>query len=95
MIGRNLQNLLQPAQLLQAQSGAAQTSLSDNRTSLLDRVARQARDYLVRRLKAYAREAEIRKAIEHLQALSDEQLGDIGITRQDITRAVRLGKENI
>lgn len=95
MLSKNLQNLLHPGQLLQAQSGASQYVLSDNRTSLLDRVTRQACDYLVRRLKAYTREAENRKAIGQLQALSDEQLGDLGITRQDISRAVRLGRENI
>jgi len=40
-----------------------------------------------------ARAAEDRKAIEHLQALSDAQLRDMGITRMDISHVVRFGKQ--
>lgn len=39
-----------------------------------------------------ARERETREAIEHLEAMSDAQLRDIGITRADIADAVRFGR---
>ncbi len=39
-----------------------------------------------------ARDREAREAIEHLEAMSDAQLRDIGITRADIADAVRFGR---
>ena len=36
-----------------------------------------------------------RRAIAHLESLTDEQLRDVGIQRPDIERAVRLGKEHV
>ena len=39
-----------------------------------------------------ARDRETREAIEHLEAMSDAQLRDIGITRADIADAVRFGR---
>ena len=38
---------------------------------------------------------ENRKAIAHLESLSDEQLRDIGIGRYDIERLVRFGRDAI
>ena len=40
-------------------------------------------------------EYENRKAIAHLESLSDEQLRDIGIGRYDIERLVRFGRDAI
>lgn len=39
-----------------------------------------------------ARERETREAIEHLEAMSDAQLRDVGISRGDIVDAVRFGR---
>ena len=39
-----------------------------------------------------ARDREVREAIEHLEAMSDAQLRDIGITRNHIGDAVRFGR---
>ena len=39
-----------------------------------------------------ARERENREAVEHLEAMSDAQLRDIGLTRGDIADAVRFGR---
>ncbi|HKJ52730.1 MAG TPA: DUF1127 domain-containing protein [Gammaproteobacteria bacterium] len=36
-----------------------------------------------------------RRAIAHLESLTDEQLRDVGIQRPDIARAVRLGKDHV
>ncbi len=53
-------------------------------------------DYLRRRLaeinERIARDRDAREAIEHLEAMSDAQLRDIGITRADIADAVRFGR---
>ena len=40
-------------------------------------------------------EHENARAIEHLQGLTDTQLRDIGITRPDIERAVRFGRDGV
>ena len=62
---------------------------------LADAIARVA-GYVRRRLaeldESIARDREIREAIEHLEAMSDTQLRDIGITRADIADAVRFGR---
>ena len=62
---------------------------------LADAFARLA-GYLRRRLgeldEGIARERETREAIEHLEAMSDAQLRDIGITRAEIADAVRFGR---
>ena len=60
-----------------------------------DAIARLA-GYLRRRIaeldERIAHERDLAEAIEHLEAMSDAQLRDIGITRADIVDAVRFGR---
>ena len=62
---------------------------------ILGRALQHIRSYYAEVRRRQAQEIEIRRDIEHLYSLTDEQLRDIGITRMDISRAVRYGKENL
>ena len=95
MIKQNLQNLVHSNNLVSYQLSEPQSLLEADDAGLLDRVIRGLRHYLVESNRKQALEAENRKAIEHLHTVTNEQLRDIGITRMDISRAVRLGKDNI
>ena len=44
-------------------------------------------------IERHNQEADIERAIEHLHRLTDEQLRDMGITRDDINHVVRYGKQ--
>lgn len=59
--------------------------------NLVDRVRRLLADIDRKRRIDY----ENRRAIAHLESLTDAQLRDIGIARPDIERAVRNGKDAI
>jgi uncharacterized protein YjiS (DUF1127 family) len=48
---------------------------------------------LVGLIGALAREREIRRSIRHLASLNEHVLRDIGLTRGDIERAVRFGRD--
>ena len=47
------------------------------------------RGWFANSLAAYRREAQIRRTIDELNALSDHELDDIGINRYDIEATVR------
>ena len=95
MLKRNLQKLIEANKLVPCPLGVPQTLPQAGATGLLARSIRGLRHYLAASSRKQALEAEILKAIKHLHTLTDEQLRDIGITRMDISRAVRLGKDNI
>ncbi len=95
MIKRYIQNLLQPRHFVHTQSDGSQYLPVSGDMGLLARAVRGLRDYIAESSHQHSIEAENRKAIEHLHSLTDEHLRDIGITRMDISRAVRFGKENI
>jgi len=65
----------------------------DGDLGFLAAAVRALRDHVGASFRRQARAAEDRKAIEHLQALSDAQLRDMGITRMDISHVVRFGKQ--
>jgi uncharacterized protein YjiS (DUF1127 family) len=62
---------------------------------ILGRTLRHIRSHLAEVGRRQALEIEIRRDTEQLYSLTDAQLRDIGITRMDIPRAVRFGKENL
>lgn len=95
MIKQYIQNLSGTRHFVHMQSGGAQYLPATADAGLLTCAVRALRHYVDARRRQYANEAENRKAIEHLHGLTDAQLRDLGITRMDITRAVRFGKENI
>lgn len=92
MIKRYYQNLGQPLYHLHSDTAGAPCPLG-GKTGTAAAALRRLRGLFAdidRRLRV---EHENRKAIAHLRGLSDAQLGDIGIARPDIERAVRLGKD--
>jgi uncharacterized protein YjiS (DUF1127 family) len=95
MIKQILQNLVHSNNLAPRQIIESQYLLEAGDTGLLARTVRGLQHYLAESNRKQAFEAENRKSIEHLHTLSDENLRDIGITRMDISRAVRLGRDNI
>lgn len=92
---QTIQNLLPSRHLLHSQTDGSQCLPMHGNEGLLSRVIGKFQSYFVEWNRKYHREAEIHQAIEHLQALTDQQLSDIGITRMDISAAVRFGKEFI
>jgi uncharacterized protein YjiS (DUF1127 family) len=52
----------------------------------------QVRSGLVGLIQALARELELRRAMRELATLDDYMLHDIGLTRSDIEREVRFGR---
>lgn len=95
MIKPILQNLIHSNNFAPRQSSGPQHLYKAGDTSLLARAFRGLRHILVESSREQVVEADNRKWIRHLHTLTDEQLRDIGITRMDISRAVRLGKDNI
>ncbi len=95
MLKRNLQNLIETNKLVPCALGVPQALPQAGATGVIARSIRALLHYLAASSHKHALEAENLKAIEHLHTLTDEQLRDIGIMRMDISRAVRLGKDNI
>ena len=90
---RILPNLDDAAQVTAGRIATAPYTPRKSEPSLWNRAVRYLQHRLDAAQQSYQREAEIRKAIRHLQVLTDEQLMDMGITRLDIVRVVRHGKE--
>ena len=95
MTTRNIQKHLSINHLIHAQADSPRYGLEFGNTSLLSRFFPRVRDFLTETSQRYNKEAENHKAIEHLQAMSDQELNDIGIKRPDISRAVHFGNDNI
>jgi uncharacterized protein YjiS (DUF1127 family) len=90
-----IQNILQSRHSLHSQADGSQYLPMHGDKGLISRVIGKFQSYLVELNRSYHREAEIQQAIEHLQAMNDQQLRDIGIARMDISTAVRFGNESI
>ena len=95
MIKRNIQNLVHFSNLAPYKTSEPRYLFEAGDAGLFTRVINGLRSFLAGRSDKQALETEKKKAIEHLHSLTDEQLRDIGITRMDISRAVRLGRDNI
>jgi uncharacterized protein YjiS (DUF1127 family) len=95
MIKHNLQNMLHPSNLAPCHPCAQRYLHEAGDGSWFARAIHDLRRYLAESSRRQACEAENRKAMGHLHALTDEQLRDIGISRMDISRAVRFGKDHI
>jgi hypothetical protein len=95
MIKRNLQNLVQSNNRFSNELSEPQSLLDTGDAGLLKSAIYGLRHYLAESNRKHSLEAENRRATEHLHTLTDEQLRDIGITRMDISRAVRLGRDKI
>lgn len=92
MITQILQNLVRSSHLAHSQSSDASLLSHKGGESLLGAAVSGIKRKLVEVLSQQSNETEIREAIGHLHDLTDEQLLDMGITRMDIARVVRHGK---
>jgi len=95
MIKRYLPNFVYTYNAASSYSAESSWLFPSANAGILGRTLRQIRSYLTEVRRRQAQEIEIRRDTEHLYSLTDEQLRDIGITRMDIPRAVRFGKENL
>ena len=90
MITQILQNLVRPTHLPHSSEASFLTHRGDE--SLFRAAISRVKGTLVEALRQQSNETENRKAIEHLNELTEEQLLDMGITRMDIAHVVRHGK---
>jgi len=93
MIAQILQNLVRPVHLAHSQPGDTAFLPHGGDESMFKAAIRSIKGRLVEARKRHSYETEIHEAIEHLHALTDEQLHDMGITRMDIAYVVRHGKD--
>ncbi len=91
---RILPNLDDAAQVTAGHLSTAAYSPRKSEASLWSRTVRYLEQSLNAAQERYRHEAEIKRAIRHLGTLTDEQLMDMGITRPDIARVVRHGKQD-
>ena len=75
-----------------ATSSTHRFTLAARGTAAAGSVWAQVRSGLVGLLQALARERELRRSLRELATLNDYMLHDIGLTRSDIDRAVRFGR---
>jgi len=92
---QNFQNLLAPVERPHHDNANPAQAIPVEVTRLIDNTLRRLHALFTsideKRRAAY----ENRKAIEHLESLTDEQLRDIGIDRYDIEYRVRAGRDTI
>jgi uncharacterized protein YjiS (DUF1127 family) len=67
----------------------------ENFSGFLGTILRQLSSYSTETKRKWMQENTIRREIEQLGSLTDGQLSDLGITRMDIPRAVRYGRDNL
>ncbi len=90
-----IQNLATPAKRFHGGTvGPALASRAVNTNPFVNLLAR-LRAILVEIDRRRRVEYENRKAMAHLESLTDAQLRDVGINRPDIERCVQLGREAI
>lgn len=94
MIKQCIQNLSGPRYCVCSECEESHYLPVDGDWGCLAGAVRALRDYVAASFRRQARVAEDRRAIEHLQSLSDAQLRDMGITRMDISHAVKFGKQD-
>jgi uncharacterized protein YjiS (DUF1127 family) len=96
MIKRYIQNLLPSRHLVHAQAHdcGCRCVPDTSDTHFPAQVIHVLHQYIAEIGQTYKREAEKRKSINHLQGMTDSHLRDLGITRLDISKVVRYGKED-
>ena len=95
MTMHNIQKQYPIEQLAHVQTNNLRLTPDSANTSLLSHIIPRIRTFLTKTSQQYKKENDNYKAIEHLQAMSDQELSDIGIKRQDISRAVHFGNDGI
>lgn len=95
MIHRIFQNLTGPSGYARPASEEAAYLRIESGKGAIDSVMHRIRVWLARVNRERYIEHESARAIAHLRDLSDSQLRDIGITRPDIERAVRGGRDEV
>ena len=93
MFREYFQNSAGPAENLHSLTASPAYRWRDNPASPLSKLMGRLRATLAGIDRRRRIEYENRRAIAHLESLSDEQLRDIGIARELIERSVRLGRQ--
>lgn len=93
MIAQILQNLAGPGQLHKHQPQDAVFPTQGPNENLITRFFRDMKVKFVEARRRQIKEANLRREIDHLRGLTDEQLRDMGIARPDIAHVVRYGKD--
>ena len=88
MIQRYLQNLVYPHRVAPGCTSLPRGDAAVAASGILGRLS----DWLAAWRERLRQESIHREAIEHLEAMNDSQLRDIGIRREDIVDAVRFGR---
>jgi uncharacterized protein YjiS (DUF1127 family) len=86
------QNLTGPSENFHGVTASPAYQWRGNHASPLSKLIGRLRATLAGIDRRRRMEYENRRAIAHLESLSDEQLRDIGIARELIERSVRLGR---
>jgi len=95
MINLYLQNFVSPGKSLHGTTAGPAYPLRGGIATPLGNLVKRLRGKLVEIDRKRRSEYENRRAIAHLQSLTDAQLADVGIRRLDIERCVRHGREAI
>ena len=93
MTTHNIQNNFELCTDLHEQAAVNKYRQVNDGQGFLAGMIRKLQAALVNSLQNQLKAHEERRAIEHLRAMNDDQLRDLGITRADITRVVQYGKE--
>ena len=93
MTTHNIQNIAGLRHHFHAESGENALAQPGFALGFLARMNRKLQTTLANALKQQRKASEIRKAIKHLNAMNDDQLFDLGITRTDIPQVVQHGKD--
>lgn len=95
MTTRNIQKLSGLRHHFHTESGGNVHPPPGFAQGFLARMIRKLQTTLENSLKHQRKANEIRKAIEHLNAMNDDQLIDLGITRSEIPQVVQHGKDEL
>ena len=88
-----IQNIFEHRHQLQTEGVETTQRPVNCNQGFLVRMIRKLQNALTNSLQQQLKVNDERKAVEHLNAMTDDQLSDLGITRPDIPVVVQYGKE--
>lgn len=95
MIKQIFQNIIAPKTAVSANNFGRNFNVTGVSEGIFTRMFYQLRKRGHALIEKWQREYEIEESIIHLRSLTNEQLSDMGITRDDIPHVVRYGKDAI
>ncbi len=95
MIKQIFQNMIAPKTAVSVNNFGRNVNVTGVSEGIFTRMFYQLRQRGHALIEKWQREHEIEASIVHLRSLSNGQLRDLGITRDDIPHVVRCGKDTI